>query len=126
MHKGILATTVAVAIAAVATVVLWRGSDQPASAGAAGPLDYPRGPHGARLLSADDLRVEVTIFETGVPPHFRVFPYDGSGNPIRPAEVHLTIELHRLGGRVDRMSFAPGSRLSAGRAVWLKNRTPST
>ena len=117
MHKGILATTVVVAIAAVAAAVLWRGSDQPASAGAAGPLAYPRGPHGARLLSAEDVRLEVTIFETGVPPHFRVFPYDGSGNPIRPAEVQLTIELHRLGGRVDRMSFAPEADYLLGNGV---------
>jgi cobalt-zinc-cadmium efflux system membrane fusion protein len=106
MRKGILAIIAVVVTMAVVTAVLWRDSE-PASTEAAGPLDYPRGPHGARLLSADDLQVEVTIFETGVPPHFRVFPYDGAGNPLRPADVRLTIELHRLGGRVDRMSFAP-------------------
>lgn len=117
MHKGILWTTTAVAAAAIATFLLLRGSDPPASAGAGGPLDYPRGPHGARLLSADDLQVEVTIFETGVPPHFRVFPYDGSGTPVRPSEVTLTIELHRLGGRVDRMTFAPEANYLLGKGV---------
>ncbi len=61
--------------------------------------------------------MEVTIFETGVPPHFRVFPYDGAGTAVRPAEVQLTIELHRLGGRVDRMSFAPEADYLLGQGV---------
>lgn len=117
MNRGILATIVAVAIAASASVWWWRGPDGAASARAPGPLDYPRGPHGARLLSADDLQVEVTIFETGVPPHFRVYPYDGQGTPLRPADVQLTIELHRLGGRVDRMSFRPEADYLLGQGV---------
>lgn len=115
MHKGILATIATVALAAIAMLLLWRTPDGAASA--AGPLDYPRGPHGARLLAAEDLQVEVTIFETGVPPHFRVYPYDGEGRPIPPAEVQLTIELHRLGGRVDRMSFAPEAAYLLGAGV---------
>lgn len=106
MHKGLLAIIAGMVTMAVVMAVVWRGRE-PAATEAADPRDYPRGPHGARLLSADDLQVEVTIFETGVPPHFRVFPYDGAGNPVRPADVRLTIELHRLGGRVDRMSFVP-------------------
>jgi cobalt-zinc-cadmium efflux system membrane fusion protein len=47
----------------------------------------------------------VTIFERGVPPEFRVFFYE-KGKPIDPAEVKLTIELHRFGGRVDKIGFA--------------------
>jgi cobalt-zinc-cadmium efflux system membrane fusion protein len=72
-----------------------------------GPLDYPRGPHGARLLSDSSLQLEVTIYETGVPPQFRVYPYDASLKPIPPADVELRIELHRLGGRVDSIGFRP-------------------
>lgn len=117
MHKGILTTIVALATVAIATVLLWRAPDRAASAGASGPLDYSRGPHGARLLAAEDLQLEVTIFETGVPPHFRVFPYDGSGKPIQPADVQLTIELHRLGGRVDKMSFTPEADYLLGKGV---------
>ncbi len=117
MHKGILATIVAVVTVAVATAVLWRGAGEAPTTKVAGPLDYPRGPHGARFLSADDLQVEVTIFETGVPPHFRVFAYDESGKPLRPADVRLTIELHRLGGRVDRMSFTPEADYLLGNGV---------
>jgi membrane fusion protein, heavy metal efflux system len=64
-----------------------------------------KGPHGGRLLSEGDFATEVTIFERGVPPEFRVFFYD-KNKPLDPAEVKLTIELHRFGGRVDTIGFA--------------------
>lgn len=87
--------------------------DRPPSAGVEGgeaaanaAKDYERGPHGGRLLSDDKLQVEVTIYERGVPPQFRVYAYD-RGKPLPPDEVALRIELHRLGGRVDRIGFKP-------------------
>jgi cobalt-zinc-cadmium efflux system membrane fusion protein len=64
-----------------------------------------KGPHGGRLLSEGNFATEVTIFESGVPPEFRVFLYE-KGKPIDPTEAKLTIELHRLGGRVDKIGFA--------------------
>lgn len=64
-----------------------------------------KGPHGGRLLSDGDFATEVTIFERGVPPEFRVFLYE-KGKPIDPTEAKLTIELHRFGGRVDKIGFA--------------------
>ena len=82
-----------------------------------GLLDYPRGPHGARLLEGPDLQLEMTIYETGVPPHFRVYPLDASGKPVPPAEVKLQVELHRLGGRVDRFAFVPEARYLRGDGV---------
>src|SRR5215207_10037837 len=72
-----------------------------------GLLDYPRGPHGARLVSDSSLQLEVTTYETGVPPRFRVYPYDANLKPLSPADVDLRIELHRLGGRVDSIGFRP-------------------
>jgi membrane fusion protein, heavy metal efflux system len=67
--------------------------------------EVAKGPHGGRLLSDGDFATEVTIFERGVPPEFRVFFYE-KNKPIDPAEVKLTIELHRFGGRVDKIGFA--------------------
>lgn len=64
-----------------------------------------KGPHGGRLVSEGDFATEVTIFERGVPPEFRVFLYE-KGKPIDPTEAKLTIELHRFGGRVDKIGFA--------------------
>ena len=63
-----------------------------------------KGPHGGRWLSEGDFQVEVTIYERGVPPQFRVYPFEKE-KPVNPSEVRLTIELHRLGGRVDTFRF---------------------
>ncbi len=84
---------------------------------AEGALDYPRGPHGARLLTGDELQLEVTIFETGVPPHFRVYPLDARGNQVAPGDVRLSFELHRLGGRVDKFAFVPEADYLRGEGV---------
>ncbi len=65
----------------------------------------PRGPHGGRLLSEGPFAVEVTIYERGVPPEFRVYTYH-QGLPIPPDEVTLTINLSRIDKQVDRFSFA--------------------
>jgi membrane fusion protein, heavy metal efflux system len=64
-----------------------------------------KGPRGGRLLSDGDFATEVTIFERGVPPEFRVFFYE-KNKPLDPSAVKLTIELHRFGGRVDKIGFA--------------------
>ncbi len=81
--------------------------------GPAAEEDYERGPHQGRMLRNGDFALEITIFETGVPPEFRVYPYRG-GTPIEPGEVDLTIELGRLGGRVDRFEFSPQDELLRG------------
>ncbi|MEE8169363.1 MAG: efflux RND transporter periplasmic adaptor subunit [Phycisphaerae bacterium] len=66
--------------------------------------EFERGPHGGRLLSKDDFALEVTIYERGVPPQFRVYAFE-NGKPIAPDDVDLTIRLLRLGGRIDDISF---------------------
>jgi cobalt-zinc-cadmium efflux system membrane fusion protein len=65
-----------------------------------------RGPHGGRLLVDGGFTLELAIFETGVPPEFHAWATD-DGTALAPAEVALTVELGRLGGRVDRIEFAP-------------------
>ena len=121
MQKKTLAL---VAIVAAIGVVLAAAILRTAPAGSTategeppGAIDYPRGPHGARLLSDGDLQVEMTIYETGVPPHFRVYPLGADGQPVAPREVDLVVELHRLGGRVDRITFTPEADYLRGNAV---------
>ena len=63
-----------------------------------------KGPHGGRLLSEDDFQVEITIYERGIPPQFRVYVFD-KGKAVNLDEVKLTVELHRLGGRVEVINF---------------------
>lgn len=109
MRTRTFATIAAVLAAGAALAVLVLRSEPGLSTEeegeAASALDYPRGPHGARLLADDGLGLEMTIYEAGVAPQFRVYPYDAAGRPVPPAEVALTAELHRLGGRVDRITF---------------------
>ncbi|MCH8968298.1 MAG: efflux RND transporter periplasmic adaptor subunit [Planctomycetes bacterium] len=66
--------------------------------------EFERGPHGGRMLESDGLELEVTIYESGIPPQFRIYAYE-DGKPIALDGNDLTIYLHRLGGRVDEFSF---------------------
>lgn len=81
--------------------------------------EYERGPHNGRMLRDGDFALEITIFETVVPPEFRVYPYRND-TPVDPAGVDLAIELGRLGGRVDRFEFSPHKDLLRGDGVVLE------
>ncbi|MDZ4674876.1 MAG: efflux RND transporter periplasmic adaptor subunit [Gemmatimonadota bacterium] len=94
------------------------GGDGPEEAAEA--AGYPKGPHGGRLLSDGPLQLEVTIYEDGVPPQFRVFPYDSTLTPLDPATVELEIALERLGGRVDQFRFRQEGDYLRGDAVVLE------
>lgn len=119
-RKSLVVVAIIAAVAAALAAAILRTAPRGGAGEAAdgpGPLDYPRGPHGARLLSDGELQVEMTIYETGVPPRFRVYPYDSAMKPIPPAEVTLSVELHRLGGRVDRITFTPEADYLRGNEV---------
>lgn len=75
-----------------------------------------RGPHGGRMLRDGEFALEVTIFEDGVEPEYRVYPYR-DGKPIAPREVRLSIALTRLGGKVDRFTFRPEADYLRGSGV---------
>jgi cobalt-zinc-cadmium efflux system membrane fusion protein len=61
--------------------------------------EVAKGPHGGRLLDQhntdDDFSLEITIYETGLPPEFRVYAYHND-QPVAPDQVTLDIELKRL------------------------------
>lgn len=78
--------------------------------------EQAKGPHGGRLLEQDDFALEVTIFEAGVPPEFRVYAYAGD-EPADPAKVQLQIELIRLGGAKDLFQFTPAGDYLRGNGV---------
>ena len=86
-----------------------QSSASGSSAGAHGETEEaeaPEGPHGGRLLEEGAFALEMTIFESGVPPEYRIYPfYDGE--PLSPSQVDLTVRLGRLGGDDDVFGFAP-------------------
>lgn len=112
-------------IALLVTLLATAGCDSRHSPGGdhghapAAEKDYQRGPHGGRMLRDDDFALEITVFETGVPPEFRVYPYRNDV-PVDPEEVEMIIELERLGGRVDRFGFSPFGELLRGDGVLLE------
>ena len=72
---------------------------------AAGP---EKGPHNGRMLRDGKFALEMTVFEDGVPPIFRVFPTN-DGEKVDPAKVDLTVTLRRLDGEVNVFKFKPSN-----------------
>jgi len=66
--------------------------------------EVEKGPHNGRLLSSKDFTLELAIFETGVPPEFRVWATKG-GQVLKPQDVTLSATLTRLGDKVDNIGF---------------------
>jgi cobalt-zinc-cadmium efflux system membrane fusion protein len=102
-----LARTFAAALVSASLLLAGCKEEKPQTA-EQGASDYERGPHRGRMLRDGDFAVEVTIFETGVEPEFRVYAYRDN-EPVPPGQVQLGIQLARLGGQVDRFSFRPES-----------------
>ena len=75
-----------------------------------------KGPHGGRLLSKGDFALEVTIFEKGVPPEFRVYALD-KRKAVDPAGVKLQIALERLGAPPEIIRFRKEGEFLRGEQV---------
>lgn len=72
----------------------------------AAEAEEERGPHRGRMLRDGNFAVEVTIFEDGVEPEFHIYAYRDD-KPVAPQHVQLSVDLIRLGGKVDRFAFTP-------------------
>jgi cobalt-zinc-cadmium efflux system membrane fusion protein len=72
----------------------------------AAAAEFERGPHRGRMLRDGDFALEVTIFETGVPPQFRLYAYQND-KPVSASSVRPTITLKRLDGEVNTFTFKP-------------------
>jgi len=75
-----------------------------------------KGPHRGRLLKDDGFVVELAIFETGVPPEFRVWITD-KDQPVKPTDVSLKVTLTRLGNVKDNINFKPQGNFLRGDSV---------
>lgn len=71
------------------------------------PTVEPRdGPRGGKLVGDDHFAVEVTIYEEGVPPRFRIFAYH-DGRLLPAADTKVVVELRRLDGEMNTFNFRP-------------------
>lgn len=66
--------------------------------------EVAKGPHGGRLLSSENFELEITIYERGLPPEFRVYAYHEK-QALAADKVKLDIELKRTGNKVDFIQF---------------------
>ncbi|WP_057831471.1 efflux RND transporter periplasmic adaptor subunit [Colwellia sp. TT2012] len=63
-----------------------------------------KGPNRGRMLREDNFAIELAIFETGVPPEFRVWATK-DGKAIDSSKVSLNVKLIRLGDGTDDIGF---------------------
>lgn len=79
--------------------------------------EAPRGPNGGILLEQDGFSIEVTIFEAGTPPKYRLYAYN-NGVEVDPINVNANITLGRLDGEQNEFVFvAQGNYLSSDKIV---------
>lgn len=64
------------------------------------------GPRGGKLFTNNGFGVEMTIFEKGVPPQFRIYLYE-KGKLLPPAAANVAITLSRLGAPAQLFKFTP-------------------
>lgn len=103
-----------IGIVFAAGVLLLDKSDSPVSAeqassttaDAAPDAESEKGPKGGLLFVKDKFSLELTIYEKGVPPHFRVYLYE-SGKPLVPTAANVTIVLSRLGRAAEVYQLSP-------------------
>ncbi len=67
-----------------------------------------KGSRGGKLFTTDGFGVEVTIYEEGISPQFRLYLYE-NGRPLPPTEAKVGITLTRLGAPAQLFRFTPES-----------------
>lgn len=75
-----------------------------------------KGAHGGRLLTSGNFALEVTIFEKGQAPEFRIYPFENN-KPLDPGEVKLQVQLERLGSTPEAVTFIKESDYLRGERI---------
>lgn len=70
------------------------------------PNDEQPGPHGGRMLKKGNIAVEMTIYEQGMPPHFRTYLYKRD-KPLAPSSANLVVTLKRFNDETNAIQFEP-------------------
>ncbi len=96
-----------------------EGSSGEGDQAEAAAADYERGPHRGRMLRDGDFAIEVTVFEDGVPPEYRMYAYKNN-DPLSPGQVQLAVTISRLGGGTEQFTFTPQEDFLRGSATLVE------
>lgn len=112
-------------IATLAAWMFWRLRREQREAEEHRRRHEKEGPHGGQMEEAAEGLIEVAIFETGVPPRFRVYFYDAERRP-RPAPMirSLTIETRRSEGANQVFRLEPTPDENGGSFFEAKDKIP--
>lgn len=104
MHKRhfILAALLATPLAACGQS---GGEAAKTEAGEMAAGDYERGPHNGRMLRDGDFAIELTVFEDGVPPEYRLYAFR-DGKALDPRQVEARVMIARLDGEKTAFTFS--------------------
>ncbi len=91
------------------SICLASGSEHDKSA----ETEEIKGPQGGKVFTKDNFSIEVTIFESGVPPEMRLYVYQNH-QLISPQNVKVEVTLERLGGSSDLINFSPEDKYLVG------------
>jgi nickel/cobalt exporter len=71
---------------------------------------HVHGAHGGQIVDTGHGKVEISVFETNVPPRFRIYFYDAQGNPTKPAAPKsFSLSTHRGRGNIQPFTFTAHS-----------------
>ena len=88
-----------VIVVALALWMLVRTRKEQLAATAHAHDDHDHGPHGGTMIDTGDGRLEISVFETEVPPRFRLYFYDASRKPLPvPHAESIVLETIRPDG----------------------------
>lgn len=100
------------------------GSESPAAPKAAGGHEAPaaepvKGPHRGVMLMDGPFAIELAVYETNLPPEYRAWP-TLDGKPLPLTDVTLTVEVTRLGNKVNTFQFKPEGDFLRGNGVLIE------
>ncbi|CAN5749279.1 Ni(II)/Co(II) efflux transporter permease subunit NcrC [soil metagenome] len=96
-----------VIIIALAVWMFLRTRREEAAATAHSHDHGAEGPHGGQWIDTGDGFVEVSVFETNVPPRFRLYFYDNARKPKATTADTVIISTIRPGGESQSFAFVP-------------------
>ena len=113
-----------VMIAGLAVWMFWRTRRDQRLAANHDHGHKDEGPHGGQMIDTGHGLIEIAVFETGVPPRFRIYFYD-AGRTLRavPLQERGMVETRREGGATQVFKFTNQSSVTGRTGSFLESST---